>query len=288
MSWAAQLRRLTQCRLYSSHKNHKPRSLPRTRIKREAEGDLRLSEAQRDAFRLLKERGGPLMPGTFISFPMSQYPGNLSDKWQYQKARTTTWAIETASLLALKVSSMPSWTQRPRWKARQSAITPTGVALHREALEAFAAGDGETLRRICVGHHAEKLTASLDRRPRREGVRFTIDLPTWSLWYPRLMSHMVGRLEPTTMMEQAVVAVASRQRLSRYNLTTGVEIPGSLRLQNKVEYVVLSRIVDCVTYESKPWRLWGTVTPTTLEEYVKNKIALEQEVIHKAGWKKPS
>ncbi|RDA89030.1 hypothetical protein CP532_0648 [Ophiocordyceps camponoti-leonardi (nom. inval.)] len=246
----------------------------------------KVSKTQEEATRLMKEKGGPLIPGTFISHPVSQYPKNLPEKWQYQVARTRTWVGEIASVLTLKITSMRSWTKRPRWKARRSSIPPTAVALHRQALEAFAAGDREALRRICVGNYADRLIASLDRRPKREGVRFSFQPGPWSLWYPRIKSHFVVALDSSVMLEQAVVAMSSTQKMSKYVLSTGQAIPGSLKLQDKVEHVVLTRLVDLVTYDSKPWKLWGIVSPTTLEEYLKDRIAAEKDLIHKAGWKK--
>ncbi|RCI13691.1 hypothetical protein L249_8216 [Ophiocordyceps polyrhachis-furcata BCC 54312] len=222
-----------------------------------------VSKTHEHATRLMKEKGAPLIP----------------------VARTRTWVAELASVLTLKISSMRSWTKRPRWKARRSSIPPTAMALHRQALEAFAAGDREALRRICVANYADRLIASLDRRPKREGVRFSFEPGSWSLWYPRTKSHFVVALDSSAMLEQAVVAMSSTQKMSKYVLSTGQAIPGSLKLQHKVEHVVLTRLVDLVTYEVKPWKLWGIVSPTTLEEYLKDRIAGEKDLIHRAGWK---
>ncbi|KAF4582997.1 tim44-like domain-containing protein [Ophiocordyceps camponoti-floridani] len=241
----------------------------------------------REALATLKERGGPLTPGTFVSLPFSEYPRPLSRAWQYQIARLRAYVTEISSLLMFKLSSMPSWTQRPRWRAQRASIVPTATALHRTSLEAYAAGDSETLRRICLGNHAGTLIAALDRRPSREGVRFTFE-PRRSIWYPRLVSHLIYRLDAEQASEQAIVAISSRQRVERYVVGTGMGVPGSLRLQEKVEYVVLSRLVDMKSWVGKPWRIWGTVAPTSLEDYYRDKIATEKDMMSRAGWNKSS
>ncbi|PHH72590.1 hypothetical protein CDD80_4427 [Ophiocordyceps camponoti-rufipedis] len=182
---------------------------------------------------------------------------------------------------------MPSWTRRPRWRAQRSTIVPTAQALHRTALEAYAAGDAELLRSICLGNHADTLITALDRRPSREAVRFTFE-PKRSVWYPRLVSHIICAMDATQASEQAIVAISSRQRMERYHVGTGMVVPGSLRLQEKVEYVVLSRLVDIKSWVARPWRIWGTVAPTTLEGYYRDKIATERDMLSRAGFYKSS
>ncbi|RDA91426.1 hypothetical protein CP533_6263 [Ophiocordyceps camponoti-saundersi (nom. inval.)] len=275
----------TTSRYYATKNRNLASHMPKTQRKAQGPGQ-KVSAGYEEAARLLRERGPPLIPGTFISLPFSQYPRTLFEAWQYQIARSKTWMSETASLLTLKISSMRSWTKRPRWKARRSTIPPTAVALLRQSLEALAARDRETLKRICVANYADRLIATLDRRPSREGRRFSFDLGSWSLWYPSIKSHIVVKLDNSTMIEQTVVAINSRQTMSSYILATGETVPGSLRMQHKVEYVVMSRLVDTVKYELQPWKLWGIVTPTTLEEYFMHKISTEKDMIHKAGWKK--
>lgn len=175
---------------------------------------------------------------------------------------------------------MPSWRTAPRWKMGRARIAPTAKALYREMLEAFAAGDQPTLRRLCSASFAAKLCTAVDRRNPREGVRFDLVRYTRPLFYPRLLSHRVGQTNPfddRIMSEQAVVAIASLQQASRYDTATGEMVPGSLKLQDKLEYVVLSRDLDQETFETTSWRIWGTTSATTLEHYLRDNEAYTKE-----------
>ena len=88
--------------------------------------------------------------------------------------------------------------------------------------------------------------------------------------------------------EQAVVAISSTQRVSKYEKATGELIPGSTKVQQKVEHVVLSRLVNEKTYQSQPWRIWGTVPATTMEAYQEEQDWINREQAKRAGWTGPS
>ncbi|KAG5917853.1 hypothetical protein E4U42_007093 [Claviceps africana] len=234
-----------------------------------------------------RDGGGPLFPGTFVSLPLSQYPRSPRSFAQYHWARIKNWFVGAVSVLNYKLKSMPNWTTRPRWKARRGRIGPAAKAMHREMLEAFAAGDKPTLRRLCLGEFANKLCAAIDRRDARQSVRFALLRYNGRLLYPRLLSHQIHQVNPfdaAHMTEQAVVAISSTQQASRVDVATGETVPGSLRMQDKVEYVVLSRQVNTRTFVESPWRLWGTTSPTTLEAYLREKAFLEREQARRSGW----
>ncbi|EHK42950.1 uncharacterized protein TrAtP1_001899 [Trichoderma atroviride] len=238
-----------------------------------------------------KDGGGPLFPGTFVSLPLSRLPLNPADFAQYQWNRLRHWTIETVSLLNFKLKSMPNWTTRPQWKARRGKIAPTAKALYQEVLEAFAAGDKATLERICVNDFAKKLMAAIDRRNPRERVHFEVTKYNSSLFYPKRRAHQIHQInvyDKNLMTEQAVVAISSTQQVSRYDASTGETIPGSVRIQDKVEYVVLSRQVSAVTFKPDSWRVWGTTAPTTLEAFLEEKDAIDKEQARRAGWKPAS
>ncbi|OPB38547.1 hypothetical protein A0O28_0016530 [Trichoderma guizhouense] len=238
-----------------------------------------------------KDGGGPLFPGTFVTLPLSRLPLNPADFAQYQWSRLRHWVIETVSMLNFKLKSMPNWTTRPQWKARRGKIAPTAKALYQEVLEAFAAGDKATLERICVNDFAKKLIAAIDRRNPRERVHFEVTKYNSSLFYPKRIAHQIHQInmyDKNLMTEQAVVAISSTQQVSRYDASTGETIPGSVKIQDKVEYVVLSRQVNAVTFESDAWRVWGTTSPTTLEAYLEEKEAIDKEQARRAGWKPAS
>lgn len=195
--------------------------------------------------------------------------------------------METSSVVGFKLNSMASWTTRPKWKARRGQIAPTAKAMYREMLEAFAHGDKQTLQNICLSGCATKLIAAIERRDSREGWRFEVVKYNHPILFPRLMSHRIHEFNPldkTLATEQAVVAICSTQQASKYNIATGTTLPGTLKLQEKTEYVVLSRQVHQKTFVSSPWRIWGTMSPTSLEGYLKEQTILEKEQAKRAGW----
>lgn len=225
--------------------------------------------------------------GTFVSLPLSQYPKSPSEFFQYQVSRMKHWLICATSVLNFKLKSMPNWTTRPKWKARRGKIGPTAKAMYREMLEAFAAGDKITLNKICLGEFAKKLCAAIDRRDPKERVLFEVVKYNKGLFYPKLMSHQIHEVNPfdkTLMTEQAVVAISSTQQASKVSAITGETIPGSLKLQDKMEYVVLSRQANQKTFETTPWRIWGTTSATTMEAYLQEKAVIDKEQAKRAGW----
>ncbi|KJZ79319.1 hypothetical protein HIM_01470 [Hirsutella minnesotensis 3608] len=254
----------------------------------EARRQQTMSQMQRRSHEeLFKDGDNPLFPGTFVASPLSQQPRQPSHLFQYQWVRLKQWLTGSMTVLGFKLKSMPDWATRPKWKARRGKIAPTAKALYLEMLEAFAQGDRATLHRVCLGTFARKLTAALDRRDAREGVAFELVRYNKSLWYPRLLSHQMHQFNPLdkdSYTEQAVVAISSTQRAYRYNKETSETIPGSLKLQDKLEYVVLSRQTNQSTFESTPWRIWGTTSCTTLDKFLVEQAAIEKELLKRAGW----
>ncbi|PNY22678.1 Uncharacterized protein TCAP_07068 [Tolypocladium capitatum] len=233
-----------------------------------------------------KDGGGPLFPGTFVALPLSRYPRNPRELAQYQWNRMKHWLVGAVSVLNFKLKSMPNWTTRPKWKARRGKIAPTAKAMYREMLEAFAEGDKVTLRKICLSEFAKKLVAAVDRRDPKERVRFEVVKYTKPLFYPRLVSHQIHQVNPfdkVMVTEQAVVAISSTQQASRHSAATGETIPGSLKLQDKIEYVVLSRQANQKTFETGPWRIWGTTSATTLQRHLEEKAVIDREQARRAG-----
>ncbi len=226
--------------------------------------------------------------GTFVSLPVSLTPRNPADFFSYQWWRLKQWGLATISVLNFKLSSMPNWTTRPKWKARRGKIPPTAKAMYREMLEAFAAGDQDAVARLCLPDFAKKLNSAIERRDPRQQVTFELVKYTGGLFYPRLMSHQIHQVNPqdkTLVTEQAVVGISSRQQVSRTDSATGGIIPGSLRIQDKVEYVVLSRQASTKTFVAEPWRIWGTTSATTVEAYLEEQSVIDKEQAKRAGWK---
>lgn len=238
-----------------------------------------------------KSGGGPLFPGTFVPLPVSRYPRNPRDFLRYQWYRIFQWGIETISLLNFKLTSMPNWTTRPKWKAARGKIAPTAKVMYTEMLTAFAAGDKATINNMCLGNFAKKLTAAIDRRKANERTVFELVSFNKGLFYPRVVAHQVHNVNPhdkDMYTEQAVVAICSTQKASRHNASNGLLIPGSTKVQQKVEHVVLSRQVSETTYQSGPWRIWGTVPVTTMESYNQEQDWIRREQAKRAGWEGPA
>ncbi len=232
--------------------------------------------------------GLPPKIGTFVPIPFSQRSKNPLDLARYQWWRLKSYAQCVLSVLTIKLRSMPSWTTRPQWKAHRAQIAPTARAMYREMLEAYAAGDKATVARLCMPRFAKQLHAAMDRRSAAETVRFEYVKNTRALVYPRIASHLIHAINPydkTVLTEQAVVAVSSQQQVSRHRRDDGAVVPGSLRVQDKIEYVVLARATDTKTYPSTQWRIWGTTGGTTAEAYQQEQAVILKETAHRAGWK---
>ncbi|KAI9163515.1 hypothetical protein HJFPF1_05132 [Paramyrothecium foliicola] len=248
-----------------------------------------LSKMQENAQREFWQSGSMLIPGTFIPLPLSQYPRNPRDFLAYQWQRTKYWAVSTLQFLVFKWKSKPSWRTSAQWNSKKRQITPTAKALHREMLEAFAAGDKATLQRICTRQFAAQLGAAIDKRNPREKTTFELIQYNKPLFYPRLKSHLLlagYTPDKDVVLEQAVVAIASTQKASKQDLSKGTMVPGSLRLQEKVEYVVLTRQGYESTYEVGPWRIWGTTSATTIEGWNEYMEIQNKEQAARSGYNK--
>lgn len=168
---------------------------------------------------------------------------------------------------------------RPRWRPRSRKIGTTAKAMYREVLEAFAAGDIQTIERLCVPAYALKLSAAIQKRDPRERVLFEVLKYHRPYTFPKLKSHQiraVNEFEQHILTEQAVVGIDSTQQLMRQDIRTGSVIPGSVKIQQKVEYVVMTRNVDKRTWESAPWRIWGTTAEKPLEAWLKDMEQTEE------------
>ncbi|KAK2673075.1 hypothetical protein RAB80_010618 [Fusarium oxysporum f. sp. vasinfectum] len=175
-----------------------------------------------------KGGGGPLFPGTFVSLPFSRYPSGASNLFNYSWYRLRQFGFEYFSLLQMKLKSMPDWTTRPKWKIARSKIAPTAKNMYIEMLGAFAAGDKAAVNELCLGQFGKKLIAAIDRRNPAERVTFELVKlnSTWA--YPRVMAHQVHNVNPHDKehsTEQAVVAIASTQKVAKYKKATGELIP---------------------------------------------------------------
>ena len=182
-----------------------------------------------------------------------------------------------------------SWTSRPQFKARKSQIAPTAKTMYRELLEAFAAEDRTTIKKLCTPAFAEKFIHAIERRKNNERVHWELVKYNQPLVYPRLLSHLIANPNPkdkTTMLEQAVVAISSTQRVYKTKKSAvGEIIPGSLKEQDTVEYIVMWRHLNAVTWAKSSWIIWGTTGPTRPEDIVEQAKDLDKQRTKLAGWK---
>lgn len=175
---------------------------------------------------------------------------------------------------------MPGWTSRPLYKPRTRQLGTTAKALYREVLEAFAVGDTGTLHKLCTPSYAQKMAAAISKRDPREKVKFELVKYHQTWRYPKLMSHQIraaNEFDQDQLTEQAVVGISSTQRLTKVYKSTGKIVPGSTRVQDKVEYVVLARNVNKESWTATPWKVWGTTGDTPLEKFLEDKEGAEQK-----------
>ena len=180
------------------------------------------------------------------------------------------------TLLGVKYASMPSMFSRPRFRADRRKIVPTAVALYREMGEAMAAGDRDTLKEICVPSLFHQLTASIDKRNPKTGQRYLITEQKQSRQYPRLTAMNITGLSSNQNFQQATVAIYNTVELQRFNKETGEVL--DRKVQSKIEYVVINRKIHTQTYETTPWKLWGTRSPTTMEDWRKELLFVNKGI----------
>ncbi|KAK1992980.1 hypothetical protein LX36DRAFT_643866 [Colletotrichum falcatum] len=209
-----------------------------------------------------------LLPGTFVPLPFSQLDKSPAALWEYAFARLKQRAKDLLAIAGAKVSSMPSWTARPRAQLARAKIVPEAKALHQRLGEAMAAGDKDALRDICTPRLFETLSAAVSRR--RPAERLTWELLGYTA-RPRIVSHKLAVMPPVgrgPVLQQVVVAIASTQKLGRLDRATGRPLASDgLRVQTQTEYFVMSRQFDSKTWQPRKWVVWGNTKPTTLETW---------------------
>ena len=192
------------------------------------------------------------------------------------------------AMLGIYFVSMPSkGVGMPRFRARRRAAVPTAKALHAQMSEALAAGDKETLRRVCRPEFFRILAGAIDSRPRGQRAEWELVRYKDKMRYPRLADFRAmyqqgasGKGTDMTLMKQAVVSISSVQRIARYD--GGAKIPGSEREQHMLEHIVLQAEVSDKTFEAGPWKIWGTVPEMSFERIV------EDDMLGREMLKRPS
>ncbi|KAI1392218.1 uncharacterized protein F4822DRAFT_120114 [Hypoxylon trugodes] len=243
---------------------------------------------QRAEARHIESNMSILLPGTLVSPPIWRYP-KQPDKfvkmlWVVFRSYTQTlW-----STLTMKILSQPTiLLSRPRFKFHKSAAVPTAKALHVRMSEAIAAADKEILRGICTSELYQTLAATIDSRPRGTRTEWQLIHYDQKWRYPRIADWRVGykplQNGDMQLVKQAIVSISSVQRIARYDDTKGgIKIAGSDRSRRMVEHLVLQANMDKLTYESDPWKIWGTLPEMNYEEIIAN-IENERALAIQAG-----
>ncbi|KAF2968695.1 hypothetical protein GQX73_g4884 [Xylaria multiplex] len=242
-------------------------------------------DRQRDREMQMNAMSSFLLPYTIVPPPLWRFP--LSPVtfskmvWMLAKNRAVAWG----SLLGVYFVSMRKkgfgW---PLFKANKRSCIPAAKALHVQMSEAVALGDKETLRRICTTELFQTLAGAIDSRP--PGVRTEWELVRYDnkLVYPRLTDFRVTYQPGPSgkgmlLIKQAVVSISSVQRLTRYDEANGGQrIPGSERERYMTEHLVLQAGVKDGTFESEPWKIWGTL-PEMSYETMRDDTAMYQEAM---------
>ncbi|TRX93995.1 hypothetical protein FHL15_005073 [Xylaria flabelliformis] len=252
-------------------------------FKRKAEG------ARRDWNKIVTSEvmNSLLLPYTIVPPPVWRFPRSpikfARMVWLIAKNR----AVSLGSRLSVYLMSMRTngvgW---PKFKSGKKSCIPAAKALHAQMSEAVAAGDRETLRRICSPELFQTLAGAIDARP--PGTRTEWELVRYDnkLRYPRIADFRIayqplGTSKQMRVLKQAVVSISSVQRLTRYD-KSGALIPGSERERYMMEHLVLQAPVKDVTYETGPWQIWGTLPEMSFETMCTD-IAIFSEALANQG-----
>ncbi|CAJ2503916.1 Uu.00g113100.m01.CDS01 [Anthostomella pinea] len=241
------------------------------------------TKQHRDRAQQAEANSSILAPMTLVPPPVTRYPREprkfMHMLWLLTKNRAQAfWAT-----CGVKLMSQPrKFISRSKFKANRSAVVPVAKAMHVQMSEALAIGDRETLRRVCAPELFKSLAGTIDARPK--GIRSEWELVRYnSTWYyPRLADWRVSYQPMQSargsmkLVKQAVVSISSVQRLARYDETKGgAMVPGSERVRDIVEHIVLQAEIDQKTFESQPWRIWGNLSEMTYESYLDDVTNLE-------------
>ncbi|KAL4805479.1 hypothetical protein BDV18DRAFT_161131 [Aspergillus unguis] len=217
-----------------------------------------------------------LLPGTFIKPTMRDLPSifqqpkeRLHFEWLWVKS----WF---QNFLGLVVYSKTEGKGLPlRLKERRQVAR----AYYERMYTAFAAGDQNTIRKICCTGLANNLISRITTRRRGEQVHWSLDkyIRSPSTWFTgiRVVADRAVQIPelPDSGVRQVVLRITSRQSARTVQLETTKqgkaldaprEDPAPAKSQNCTEYIVLQKLRWMGQEEG--WRVWGNATPTTVED----------------------
>ncbi|KXJ94203.1 hypothetical protein Micbo1qcDRAFT_159245 [Microdochium bolleyi] len=230
-------------------------------------------KASRDQMAMMKQPTF-LVPGTLVTPPLRDFPKSPRDFFHFLWVIFKTRLATTGANVGAKIMSRDGFWGKTKLNLGRSQAVPTAKALHVQMSEAVAAGDAETLRTICYPELAERLIGQIQRRPR--GIRYEWQLAKYNstVSFPRLADFRAVTMPAAAggqnqLVKQAVVSIASTQTIARYDdNNAGQLVPGSQRTLELIEHVVLQSNVNMATWIATPWKIWGTISHSTYQDYL--------------------
>ncbi|CAK7270176.1 hypothetical protein SEPCBS119000_003954 [Sporothrix epigloea] len=223
------------------------------------------------------------IPETFVPPSMSRYMSQPSVfakmVWWGLKARVSDYLAE----LSVRLQSKPSFFKGAIFKPNRKAIGPMTKNMHYQMLEATAAGDLRTLRRLLTSSHYDEIAALVARRP--PGQRCQWELLSYK-GKPRIVSSKIVMIPGSVPMfiRQVVVSIRSRQRFTwttdeastnssshggANRRRAGSQAPTPPRIVEKdvKENLVMVATLNRTTWQTLDWRIFGFMTDTTPESW---------------------
>lgn len=211
-----------------------------------------------------------LVPMTFVPPPVSKWPRAPT---QFLHTAYTIAKVRFINYLYLaihKVYSRSGWRGPTLFKIRKGAIVPAARDLHARMNAAIAAGNKDELKRVCTQELYEKLSGIADSRPKGQSMKWELEggKSKCSLRDDRIVMMPLTATENRTI-RQAVVSVSSTQRIVTIDEKRGgVGVPGTAKTKTMRENIVLTAYVDQKTWQQAPWKIWGTLPDSTVQEYL--------------------
>ena len=205
--------------------------------------------------------------------------------WWGLKARFSDYFAE----LSVRLQSKPSLLKGAVFKPNRKAIGPMTKNMHYQMLEATAAGDLRTLRRLLTMTHFDEIAALVARRPR--GQRCQWELLAYQ-GKPKIVSSKIVMIPGPvpTYIRQVVVTIRSRQRFtwtmdeaaaagsgsasrrraaasSSSSAASAAPAPPRVVEKDVKENIVMVATLNRTTWQTLDWRIFGFMTDTTPESW---------------------
>ncbi|RAL10551.1 uncharacterized protein BO97DRAFT_372271 [Aspergillus homomorphus CBS 101889] len=148
---------------------------------------------------------------------------------------------------------------------------------HQRMYSAFAAGDTNTINKICCTGLAKDLNKRIAARPKNEKVTWSLDKyirnPSTFWTGARVVSDRATQIPelPDSGVRQVVVRITSKQSTGKYTepangktAKNSTAVAQDAKQRDCTEYLVLQKLRW--TGEDTEWRVWGYTNATTVED----------------------